>query len=124
LEWARDTIVKNFDDLEKYFPLDDRRGIRERLKEVPKALRKDELVPSALDCGGLEWQRFEQLVEYRNGLVHGAPSRPETDGQPENVPAASVLDALPPGWAVERARAILRKLHSDTETPLPDWLSS
>jgi hypothetical protein len=127
-EWVRDTVLKNdFKKLKKYFPADGRRGVLEKLKEIPKELKEDGLVPGALDCGGQEWSDFREVVDYRDGLVHAAASRPETDGQPKNekpVPAASVLDALPPGWALEIVRVILRKLHSDTKTtPIPTWLS-
>lgn len=126
-EWVRDTVLNHdFEKLKKYFPPGAKRPLLEKLREIPKELASDGLVPAALDCGGQEWTNFREVVDYRDGLVHAAASRPGTDGQPENekpVPAMDVLDAMPPGWAVERVRVILRKLHSDTETPLPSWLS-
>lgn len=128
-EWVRDTVLNHdYEKLREYFPADEKRGILEKLREIPKELLKEDgLISGALDCGGREWSNFREVVEYRDGLVHAAASRPETQGQPEGekpVPAASVLDALPPGWAVERVRVILRKLHGDTKTmPLPSWLS-
>jgi hypothetical protein len=130
-EWVRDTVLnRDFEKLKKYFPPippGKKRGVLEKLRDIPKDLAADDLVPAPLDCGAQEWSDFREAVEYRDGLVHAAASRPETDDQPESekpVPAMDVLDALPPGWAVERVRVILRKLHSDTKTPLPDWLSS
>jgi hypothetical protein len=125
-EWVRDTVLKHdFEKLDKYFPAGKKRGVREKLKKIPEQLKKDGLVSGALVCRGQEWDDFLEVVAYRDGLVHAAASRPETDGQPENkkpVPPAEVLDALPPGWALEIVRVILRKLHSDTKTPIPDWL--
>jgi len=130
-EWVRDTVLKNdFKKLNKYFPTippGKKRGVLKKLHDIPKELATDGLVPTPLDCSGHEWSDFREVVDCRDGLVHAVASRPETDGQPEKekpVPAASELDALPLGWAVEIVRAILRKLHSDTETtPLPSWLS-
>jgi len=126
-EWVRDTVLNHdFKKLEKYFPAGKKRGVVEKLSDIPKKLKGDELVSGTLDCGGREWRNFLKVVAYRDGLVHAAASRPETDGQPENekpVPAASVLDELPPGWALGIVRVILRKLHTDTKTPRPPWLS-
>ena len=65
-------------------------------------------------------------------LVYGAAAffllvAPGVYGQSANekpVPDASVLDKLKPGWARGVVRVILRKLHTDTNTPpIPDWLS-
>jgi hypothetical protein len=130
-EWVRDTVLKNdFEKLKKYFPPvppGKKRGVVRKLQDIPKELASDGLVPAPLDSGGQEWSDFREVVDYRDGLVHAAASRPETDGQPENekpVPPMDVIDAMPPGWAVKRVRVILQKLHSDTKTPLPDWLSS
>jgi hypothetical protein len=128
LEWVRDTVLKHdFEKLEEYCPADDKRGVLRKLKEIPKKLKEDGLVSGTLDCGRKEWNDFDKLVQYRHGLVHAAASRPETDGQPEHekpVPAAEVLDALPPRWALGVVRVILRKLHTDPKTtPIPDWLS-
>jgi len=128
-EWVRDTVLNHdFEKLKRYFPAGQKWGVLKKLKEIPKLLNRDGLVTGALDCGGQEWRDFQELVDnYRDGLVHAAASRPETDGQPENekpVPAAEALDALPPGWALGVVRVILRKLHSDTKTtPIPGWLS-
>ncbi len=99
-EWVRDTVLNHdFKKLDKYFP-------------------------AGQTCGGPEWNDFRDVVHNRDGLVHAAASRPETDGQPEKekpVPAASDLDAQPPGWALEIVRVILRKLHTDTKTtPIPE----
>jgi len=127
-EWVRDTALNyDFKKLRTYFPADQTWGVKRKLMEIPKKLKEDGLVSGALDCGGQEWIEFRKVVAYRDGLVHAAASRPKTDGQPENekpVPEASKLDALPPGWALEIVRVILRKLHTDTKTtPIPSWLS-
>lgn len=128
-EWVRDTVLNHdYEKLKKYFPAGTKRGVVDKLKEIPKQLHKDGTISGTLDCGGQEWRNFQELVDdYRDGLVHASASRPETDGQPENerpVPAAEALDALPPGWALGVVRVILRKLHTDTKTtPIPAWLS-
>lgn len=125
-EWVRDTVLKHdFSALSKYFPAGRKRGVTQKFREIPKELQRDGRLPGSLDCGGHEFRAFQQLVGFRDGLVHASASRPETSGQhPDDapVPSKDQLEALPAGWAVAVARTLLEKLHCDTSTPPPNWL--
>lgn len=125
-EWTRDIVLeRDFDKLIQYFPSKQKRGVKEKIKEVPKALQKDGRIHSALDCGGREFQDFCRLVDYRDGLVHARASRPDNvDLLPGDrpLPSGQDLTALPCGWASGVARALLQRLHSDTKTTMPCWL--
>ena len=127
-EWVRDTALnRDFTALAAYFPTDAKRGVKEKFRELPKALFKDQRIRSPLDCGGAEFADFQQLVELRDGLVHASASRPETSGQrPQErpIPSKDDLDALAPGWAVSVVFILLNKLHRDTDTPRPNWLQA
>jgi hypothetical protein len=119
-EWVRDEVLQRDPyRLGKYFPPGKKRGVREKFKKVPKELKKDGLIAGFLDCSGREWQKFCDLVTYRDGLVHATASRPSNvklkpDEKP--VPSKQTLDSLPAGDAVETVRTLIRKLHSDTKT--------
>jgi transcriptional regulator with XRE-family HTH domain len=125
-EWARDQVLKrNFAEIERYFPSDDRRGIRQRWKEVVKELQRANHIPNSPEFQGTYWDDFILLVRYRDGLVHARASRPETDSQPKEakpVPSKTVLDQLSAGWAVRVVVTLMRRLHDAVGTPSPTWL--
>lgn len=125
-EWVRDTVLnRDFGVLATYFPPDMRRGVTEKLRDIPKQLAKDGRLRASLDCGGHEWQDFRALVDFRDGLVHASASHPETTSLPrESRPITSKadLDSLPAGRAVAIVRTLLMKLHIDTNTSPPTWL--
>jgi hypothetical protein len=125
-EWVRDTALNHdFSLLATYFPPDSRRGVKEKFREIPKALHKDGRIKSPLDCGGPEYADFYKLVDVRDGLVHASASRPETSGQRAEerpVPSKDELESLQAGWALGVVRTILEKLHNDTATTRPAWL--
>jgi hypothetical protein len=55
-EWVRDEALnREFDQLNKYFPPGDRRGICERWKAVTKQLEKNKKVPKAPSFGYSDW---------------------------------------------------------------------
>jgi hypothetical protein len=125
-EWARDDVLNHeFAQLPTYFPLDDKRGIRDRWKEVLKALQADgrlNQLPSVGDKNDEEWVR---LVLYRDGLIHASSSRPESSRAPPEEgprPSASVLNAVTPGWAVGIVEERARRLHACSGTQPPEWL--
>ena len=98
--------------------------LKKNFREIPKQLVADSRIAVALDCSGREWQEFQKLVKFRDGLVHANASRPETAGLgPDNkpVPSKRDLDSLSPGWAVTIVRSLFQKLHADTKTPRPKW---
>jgi hypothetical protein len=84
-EWVRDTALNHdFSILATYFPIDTRRGVKEKVRDIPKALCRDGRIKSPLDCSGREFADFQTLVDLRDGLVHASASRPETaDQRPE-----------------------------------------
>jgi hypothetical protein len=126
VEWVRDCVLsQEISAMKLYFPGGEQRGVRQKYKDVIKALCRDGRIPSRLHLGGQQWQQFRDLVTYRDGLVHASSSRPETSGLPDKerpVPSKSDLDKYPAGQAVQIVRALLKKLHADTGTPEPEWL--
>ena len=90
-----------------------------------KQLADDGRVSKDQDFSGKVWQEFVDLVQYRNGLVHGRSSRPASSGQPNKlkpIPSTDDLDQLASGWAVRIILALLLDLHHTAGTVPPMWL--
>ena len=126
-EWVRDqALQRDFSRLADFFPIQDRRGIRERWKEVTKKLAHEGLMPRAPDFNDRYWHEFTRLVDYRDGLVHALASRPESaslaSGE-EPRPSIKTLDTLAPGWPTRVVVALLQHLHDAGGTKSPDWLT-
>jgi hypothetical protein len=125
-ESVRDEALKrDFKRIREYLPATDRRGILERWKEVTKQLGKDGLLRAAPDFGLPYWEDFQRLVKYRDGLVHAAASRPQSDTVPQEerpMPPRDDLNTMPPGWPTRVAREVVRRLHSAAGTTTPDWV--
>jgi len=125
-EWVRDgPLSGRFDELRDYFPVDDRRGVYDRWKEVLKKLRDNKLIEKLPNVGGLHGVRWKRLLRYRNGLVHALASRPQTTARPNEmmpVPPKAELDGLDAGWAVRVVIKRMRLLHDAVGTPPPTWL--
>ena len=125
VEWVRDEALKRkFALLDEYFPLDDRRGVIDRWKEVPKLLRERDVIPAHPDYGQKFWFDFTKLVDYRNGLVHASASRPQADNTPPAAmprPSPDDLNQMPPGHPTRIVVALVRELHASvgTESPKP-----
>lgn len=125
-EWVRDDVLKgNFKELAKYFPYNDRRGIRHRWKEVLKDLHRDGLTKGVPDFGDSHWEKFQTLVDYRDGLVHAKASRPERvpPSGDKPVPSKVDLDQLHAHWAAEVVVELAERLHAATLTSRPAWLT-
>jgi hypothetical protein len=126
VEWTRDAALKGrFHDLSRYFPPDDRRGIRKRWKEVIRDLHHDGLLRSRPDFGTTVWTDFCRVIDYRDGLIHASMSRPESpDLPPGEVPSPSAEDLgrEERGFAVRRVVALVRQLHGWAGTTPPAWL--
>ncbi len=126
-EFVRDHLFSgHYEALLEYFPHDDRRGIRDRWKEVLKELFEDSLIKAVPDfCRDPSWQRFVVLVKYRDGLIHAKASRPATSDQKDEekpLPSPEDLDRLPAGWAVKVVVELVKNLHRHAEIPTPAWL--
>ena len=125
-EWVRDDILKReYNRLEKYFPTDDRTGVRERWKEVIKSLHADDLLPALPSFGDPSWSDFRTLVTHRDGLVHAKASRPDAatlSKEQKPVPDMHTLDQLAPGWPVRTVVALVKNLHAAAGTLPPAWL--
>ena len=125
VEWVRDDVLnRSFEELERYFPDNDRDGIRERWKRVVKALHAHGRIPACQDFGGATWKEFFRLVEFRNGLVHGGASRPaEASQRPGLLPSPTPveLDSLQ-GWAIGVVYDLITDLHHTVGTKPPKWL--
>jgi hypothetical protein len=92
---------------------------------VTKALKADGLMPAIPDDGDAHGSDWHTLLTYRDGLVHGSASGPETSGQPKGVgptPSVSDLDGLCPGWAVRIVAERIRRLHSAAGADPPEWV--
>jgi hypothetical protein len=127
-EWVRDEVLHGeFRLLLQYFPVNQKMGIQERWKQVIDQLHRDGTVAERPSFGEYYWKEFTELVDFRNGLVHGGASRPDTAGLPEAEqpePTAEQLLQKGRGWAVNIVRTVIMKLHEALGTSPPDWLRS
>jgi len=128
-EWVRDNALKGeFRFLNHYFPFNQRpTGIVERWKQVINHLYEDGTIIGKPTFGEHYWEEFTDLVDFRNGLVHGRASRPDAEGisdaeRPE--PTAEQLQQCRSGWAVKVVTDVIKKLHEAVGTPLPDWIGT
>lgn len=127
-EWVRDKVLnRDRKRLNKYFPPKPKRwrGVDEKWKAIPKELHEDGLIERVPDLGGPHGENWNQLIKYRDGLVHARTSRPESASLPEEempVPSKTDLKALDAGWAVGIAIERVRLLHDAVRTRSPEWL--
>ena len=73
----------------------------------------------------LDLSELGRLLSYRNGLIHARASRPSTDGlsnKAKPVPAVGELREIEHGWAIGVAEKLVKKLHQDVDTPLPEYI--
>ena len=93
------------------------------VEKVPKELVKRGLGLRVPDLGGEEWQDFTRLLDFRNGLLHGRSSRPDTLELPEDhrpFPSPEDLQAMKPGDALETVLTQIRSLCVATGHAPPD----
>jgi hypothetical protein len=111
--------------VDKYLPLGDRDGIRERWKRVIKDLELDKKIGGKPSFGGADWVEFITLIQYRDGLVHAHASRSTSDAKPDAtppVPPVDVLREMEPGWPVRVVADLVRSLHAAVGSSTPHWL--
>lgn len=125
-EWVRDDVLhRDFTKLSTYFPQRDRIGIRERWKKVIRDVYNDGLICGVPDFNTSSWSDFTSLVDYRDGLVHGKSSRPDTHALPQSerpLPSKPHLDNLSAGCAVKVIDNLIRALHRASRTNPPSWV--
>jgi hypothetical protein len=126
LEWVRiDVLKRDNQRLDNYFPPGKKRGVTQKWKEIPGELLRDGLITATPQFNGQDWANFLKLTEYRDGLIHARPSRPENPSLPANalpVPSKNDLDSLTPGWAIGVVIAMIRNLNRAAGTSNPNWL--
>lgn len=126
-EWAMTEVVNTITDIVDLFAEDDRRGVSEKWREVPRQLHQAGLIPGLPDFGGAHGTEWKRIIGYRNGLIHAGSSRPETSDMPEGmarpVPSKTDLDDLKSGWALGVVVDRIQRLHRAAGTSPPDWLT-
>jgi hypothetical protein len=126
-EWVRDHMAPDDEALLlSLFPNTNRTGIRDRWKEVTKALDGAGKLTSPPNFKRPEWQDFIRLVTFRDGLVHAGASRPVDVRAPSKIdapyPPAATLDGLAPGWATNVVVREIVELHRLAGTTPETWL--
>ena len=120
VEWAlHDIFHGDTRKFQTYFPHGRRRrSAIDKWREVPDELHRDGVIPRAPKRRAAYWQRFQELSEERDLLVHAVISRPE-DASHE---ARTNLTIVEPGWAIRTAVDLVRNLHETLGTDPPGWL--
>jgi hypothetical protein len=125
LEWVRDEVLNHqHDELLEYFPANRQMPVRDRWKDVLEKLVAQGRIRQAQNFNSGLWSDFSALVDFRNGLVHGGASRPQSGEHrdPQPYPTPAELDQTSPGWAVGVVRALIEDLHATAGTTAPKWL--
>jgi hypothetical protein len=126
LEWVRDEVLnRDFQKLNRYFPPGKWRSVSEKWKEIPKQLFDDGLIANLPNFNDPYWEKWLELIEYRNGLIHARSSRPETASIAEKekpIPSKTTLDNLQAGWALRIVVELIKQLHKAAGTSPPSWL--
>ncbi len=99
-----------------------RRDLKQKWKEIPKELflaKQISCVPNINKTG------FNDLLDYRHGLVHASASWPFNHSVPESErpkPDPSVFAEIENGWALGIATRMVSDLHNQTGTPCPEYV--
>ena len=126
LEWVLEMVGPQ--KLDDYLPALDRRGIKERWKEVVKKLYENTQIQGLPNFStSPPWQNFLKMADFRNGLLHARSGRPDTTGRSacnQPMPTIGELKQLKPGAACAVVKALIEENAQITETELPRWLAS
>lgn len=125
-EFVRDAVLqRNFRPLDKYFDPNRHQGVKDRFTTVLNALKKDNKITDLPDWNKPFWREFHQLVNLRDGLVHGAFSRPHrSDLRQRTMPKPTVDDfyKISPEWAMQVVISVCKELHCVTSHLIPEWV--
>lgn len=118
VEWALHDVFKcDVARFEMYFPRGRRRrSAIDKWREVPDELHRDGVIAKAPKRRAAYWQRFQELSDERDRLVHAVISRPEES-------SGINLSNVPAGWAIRIAVDLVRNLHETLGTKMPAWLA-
>lgn len=127
LEWVRDDVLPNGrEEVLRYFNPSKRRGVREKWKEIPKKLQDEGLIQRAPDLSQCFWSDWNDLVDYRDGIVHARFSMPdgsEVAAESAPIPSQRTMTTVQSGWALRVVLVLAQELHQAAGLPMPDWLS-
>ena len=113
-EWLRDDILKkDFIKLSAYYNLFYMiHSSTEKWKEIPKKLYNDGLISDIPKIENIkqEWNEFDKVVKYRNGLSHGASSIPKNLSLSgvSPTPPLGELHKKKPGWAIKTVVELIK----------------
>jgi hypothetical protein len=133
VEWVRDEVLKivnsDYKRLTEYFTNQESYDpILERWKKVTKRLVEKGAIPAQPDFTQHYWKEFSDLVKFRNGLIHGGASWPDSNSIPDKRkrarPTNEELVKMDQGWAVGVVAEVIRQLHLAVGTPTPPWLDA
>jgi hypothetical protein len=133
VEWVRDEVLKlvnsDYKRLDEYFTIEESYDpILERWKKVIKRLLEKGAIPAQPDFTQHYWKEFSDLVKFRNGLMHGRASWPDSNSIPDKRkragPTNEELVKMDQGWAVGVVAEVIRQLHAAVGTPAPAWLDA
>lgn len=123
---GRDEVLnRDFQKLNHYFPPGNVSSVTTKWKEIPKRLLVDGCITNIPDLSDSYWGNWLKLVDYRNGLIHGRSSRPETESLPNKqrpTSSKTTLDNLEAGWSVRVVVDLINQLHEAVGTARPSWL--
>ncbi len=125
-EWVQGKVLRyDFSQINNYFRPGNPRNVRDRWKEVLSELFNDGKIKAAPDWNQSFWVNFCNLIDMRNGLVHGGASRAETTQQSRDekpYPSIGDLRTMDAGWPTRVVVSLVKELHNTVGTPPPTWL--
>jgi hypothetical protein len=126
-EWVRDDILKgNPNELLTYLSLFYNQSPIKKWNTIPKKLYNDGLIQGIPKIENIqEWDEFDIVVKYRNGLSHSASSVPQNLSLPPGkfpIPPLGELNKIKPGWAIKTIIGMIKQFHKAASMPMPKWL--
>jgi len=126
-EWLRDDILKGDpNNLSIYLPLFYNKSPIKKWNVIPKKLFNAGLIPNIPKIENIqEWDEFDMVVKYRNGLSHSASSVPQNLSLPPGkfpIPPLGELNKIKSGWAIKTIIGVIKQFHKAANMPMPEWL--